>query len=364
MPDNGRILVINPGSTSTKLAVYNYTLSEPTLTLAHERQIAVEPGSIGEAPPIIDQVPSRTQQVTLFLQELNITPDLIMARGAPLRPLEGGIFGVNPDMLADIRSGKYANHASNLGALIGDQLAEIFKVPAFIADPITTDEFEPIARISGVPEIQRRSRSHALNIKACVRRICSDIDQRVESSRWVVAHLGGGISIAAVKYGRIVDVNDGLLGMGPFSPERAGALPLEGLLDLAASGELDLAQMKTKLSRESGLKAYLGTSDLRTIEKRILDGDAEADLVLKAMIYQIAKEMAAMAAVLDLNLSGFILTGGMAHSALVCQPLIEKFSSLAHVYVEAGENEGQALAEAGLRILLNHELPKKYFKDQ
>jgi butyrate kinase len=313
--------------------------------------------------PLHDQLDERMNQIEAFLLNEDVTPDLIMSRSAPLQPMEGGTYIVNELMLAQIRSLRFADHASNLGPLMGARLAEKFKIPVYISDPITTDEFQDIARISGVPEIQRRSRSHALNIKASARRVCETMGLAFRESQWIVAHLGGGISIAAVQNGRITDVNDALLGMGPFSPERAGALPLEGLLDLVFSSDLSPAALKRKLSKESGLKAYLGTADLRLIEARIDQGDEHAELIFQAMIYQISKEMAAMASTLHFKLDGFIITGGMAQSPEVCQQLEKNFSTLAPVYIQPGENEGLALAEAGLRILSGDETPKHYSTD-
>lgn len=359
MSATGSILTINPGSTSTKLAIYTYSLVPRELRLSREQSLELN----ATDRPLFDQLDERLNQIEAFLLQQNTTPDLIMSRSAPLQPMDGGSYTVNEDMLAQIRSLRFADHASNLGPLLGARLGEKFQIPVVISDPITTDEFHDIARISGVPEIQRRSRSHALNIKASTRRVCETMGLDFQQSRWIVAHLGGGISIAAVQDGRITDVNDALLGMGPFSPERAGALPLEGLLDLAFSSNLSLAELKRKLSKESGLKAYLGTSDLQLIEARIKQGDAHADLIFQAMVYQIAKEMAAMASTLHFKLDGFIITGGMAHSRTVYQQLEDTFSKLAPVYIQPGENEGLALAEAGLRILAGDERPKQYSID-
>lgn len=360
MQDTGTILVINPGSTSTKLAAYRFDLPTASLTLIAESQVAFPDAEATTVLAIKDELDQRYAQLLEFLATHGLSPSLIMARGAPLAPLEGGTYSVNQAMLADLESAKYSQHASNLAALMGARLGKTRDLPVFIADPITTDEFHAVARISGVPEIQRLSRSHALNIKASTRRVCEESAKDFAASRWVVCHMGGGISVAAVDGGRIIDVNDALLGMGPFSAERAGALPLAGLLALAFSGDYTRSQLEQKLSRASGLKGYLGSADLQEIENRIQSRDSQAQLIHAAMTYQIAKEIAAMASVLDFALDGIILTGGMAHSQLLVGTLKRKLGRIAPFYVQAGENEGLALAEAGLRILLNQETPKIY----
>ncbi len=243
-----------------------------------------------------------------------------------------------------------------MGARIGAEK----NIPVYITDPITTDEFEPLARISGVPSIQRKSRSHALNIKASLRRCCSRNHVEYGHSSWVVCHMGGGISIAAVKNARIIDVNDALLGMGPFGPERAGALPTAGLLDLVYGSNQERSAIENLLSKESGLMGYLGTSDLREVEDMVDGGDEEATLIFQAMVYQICKEIAAMASVLNFDLNGILLTGGMAHSQRLCDAISTGVQALGKIFVEAGQNEMKALAEAALRILGGSEKIKTY----
>ncbi len=360
MVPSGHILVINPGSTSTKLAIYSFATDSQSLTCIQQTTLDHSGVETCAAGPVLDQLDYRLKAVQKFLTSTKVSPDLIMARGAPLCPLEGGIYTVNQTMLHDLRSARYADHASNLAALIGHELAYDKDLPVYIADPITTDEFESVARISGVPGIQRKSRSHALNIKASTRRLCQQLHKSFSKSRWVVCHMGGGISVAALDNGRIIDVNDALLGMGPFSPERAGALPSSGLLELAFSGDYDHKKLTELLSKHSGLVGYLGTADLREVEARILAGDGEAQLIFQAMVYQIAKEIAAMASVLDFKLDGIMLTGGMAHSNLLCNALQEKLHRVATIHIEPGENELEALAEAGLRAILGDELVRNY----
>ncbi|MCF7808130.1 MAG: butyrate kinase [Candidatus Marinimicrobia bacterium] len=364
MKNSGHILVINPGSTSTKLAIYTFDSGLRDLKLAATENLDHSADSVHQDGPITDQLPLRLKGVHAFLKGKSFDIQLIMARSGPLKPMIGGTYAVSNDMLEDLQSGKYSNHASNLGALLGKELSHEFSAPVYVSDPITTDEFDPVARISGVPEIERKSRAHALNIKACVRKVCLSNNIAFEKSRWVVGHLGGGISIAAVRSGKLVDVNDALLGMGPFSPERAGALPIAGLLELAFSGVYDQASLSTKLSRNSGLKAYLGTTDLQQIEEQITQGNKEAKLVYEAMVYQIAKEIGAMASVLSFNLNGIILTGGMANSTKLCAEIISRVKDLTNIYIEAGENELQALAEAGYRIACGEEPILQYESEE
>ena len=367
MNKSGHILVINPGSTSTKLAIYSYHADAGDLGITGETNLEHNQDHFSDNGPVLDQLSARLEAIHQFLESLGkdaLDIQMIMARSAPLKPMLGGIYSVNEDMLEDLRTAKYSNHASNLAAILGEKIASEMGIPVFISDPITTDELNPLARFSGVPGIERKSRSHALNIKASTRKICDKHELPFEESNWVVCHMGGGISVAALKNGRIIDVNDALLGMGPFTPERAGALPIAGLLELAYSGEHDRASLESYLSRSSGLKGYLGTSDLKVIEARIQDGDEEAKLIYDAMVYQIAKEIGAMASVHAFHLTGVILTGGMANSTKLCLGISDRIATIADVYIEPGENELQALAEAGLRIVRGEEEVLSYRSDE
>ena len=360
MNSRGHILVINPGSTSTKLAIYTFELALRSMKLKQQTSIDHTSDDSIKDVSISDQFQPRLEAVELFLETEKIVPQLIMARGAPLEPIEGGVYAVNKIMLDEIVSGQHASHASNLAAMIGNKIANDLGIPVYIADPITTDEFEPLARISGVPGIVRKSRSHTLNIKASTRIICRRQNIDFSQSNWVVSHMGGGISVAAVRHGQIIDVNDALLGMGPFGPERAGALPIAGLLDLVYDKHYQRDALEVLLSSNSGLQGYLGSSDLRIIEERIAGGDEEADLIYSAMVYQISKEISAMASVLSFQLEGIVLTGGMAHSSRLCESISARIKTLAPVFIQAGENELQALADAGFRVLLG-EAPLKVY---
>lgn len=354
MNNSGNILVINPGSTSTKLGLFAYdpTGSVQEIASSHLDHTG---DNLPEAGPIADQLPLRLNSVRSFLEDQKIELSVIMARSAPLHPMAGGVYTVNETMVQDLLSMRYSNHASNLAALMAYELAAEFNIPTYISDPITSDELLPVARISGVPEITRKSRCHALNIKASTRKTCSREGIDYSHSSWVVCHLGGGISVVALKDGKLIDVNDALLGMGPFSPERAGSLPVSGLLDLAYSGKFSREELETKLSKKSGLKGYLGTADLAAVETKIRAGNRDAQIIYEAMLYQISKEIAAMASVLEFNISGILLTGGMTHSRKLCADLRQRLDKLGQVYIEEGENEMEALAQAGFRVLTGRE---------
>ena len=274
-----------------------------------------------------------------------------VGRGGPVKPLEGGTYKVDANLLEDLKSCKYANHASNLGGMIADKMAEDFNLKeSYIVDPVTTDNMWDKARLSGLPEIKRACRVHALNIKAVARNIAEQNGHDFYKANYVVAHLGGGISIAALEGGKIVDVNDGLLGMGPFSPERAGALPLRGVMKLCYSKPED--EVKKLLAKNSGLKAYLGTNDFRDVKKMVLDGNEEAIKVFEAFEYQIAKEIGAYCAAMKGKVDGIIITGGCAYFDKFTDNLKEYTGWMAPFFVYPGENELDALAEGAFRVII------------
>ena len=349
------VLVINPGSTSTKLAVYlrNRTLKEAT--------ISHNAAELRRLPQIIDQLDLRFDQLLEWIRPFEDSPWVAtVGRGGLLGPMEGGTYLIGQEMLRDLESARFGAHASNLGALMARRFADSRGLVSFVVDPVTVDNFSSIARISGVPEIERRCRSHALNIKAVAREASMELGKPFSESRFVIAHLGGGISVCALDGGRIIDVNDALLGMGPFSPERAGALPVGPLVDMAFSGIYTRESLLKKLSRESGMLAYLGTNDLREVEDRMRQGDEKASLVFSAMAYQIAKEIGAMAVVLSGRLDGIIITGGMIHSDLLFEELESRVAFLAPVIRHPGEREMEALARGAFRVLDGEETAKEY----
>lgn len=283
-----------------------------------------------------------------------------MGRGGPLRPVEGGVYTINDVMLRAYGSAHYANHASNLGALLAHRIAEQFEIPAYIVDPVTTDEFNPVARISGVPGIERKCRSHALNIKFCARKTAQDLELSIESTRFIVAHLGSGFSIAALESGRIIDVNDALLGMGPFSVERAGALPLSGMIELCYDKKIPKRDLQQLLSKKSGLKGYLGTNNFQEIENRIRAEDREAKSITDAMIYQIVKEIGGCYAILGGESNALILTGGLLQSEYLRSALTRNLAFISPHYVYPGSFELEALADGALRVLAGKLEPKEY----
>ena len=286
--------------------------------------------------------------------------DAIAARGGPLKPLPGGVYKINEKMLSDYRSCKFSNHSSNLAALTADKISHQFYVPAFIVDPVTTNEFIDVAKISGVPGIERKSRSHALNIKYCAQKTASEIDINITNTKFIVAHLGSGFSIAAVEGGKIIDVNDALLGMGPFSIERAGALPISGMLDKIFNSGKSRKELEELFSKESGLKGYLGTNNFQEIEQRIKDGDEEASLIVNTMIYQIVKEIGGLHTAFAGKTSALIITGGLANSKLLIEILSKYLNFIQPHIVYPGSFELEALASGIIDVLNNKEAVKDY----
>ena len=283
----------------------------------------------------------------------------VVGRGGLLKPMPGGTYKVTEAMIEDLKIGVQGEHASNLGGIIAKGIADEQGIPSFIVDPVAVDEFDDIARISGLPELPRKSLVHALNVKAVGRRAARDMGKELTDVNFIVAHLGGGISIAPVKQGRIVDVNNANDG-GPFSPERAGGVPVGDLIKLCYSGKYSQAELKKMTVGKAGLVGYLGTNDARDVIKMIENGDKKAELVFDAMAYQIAKEIGAMAAVLMGKVDAIVLTGGIAYSNLLCEKISKRVEFIAPVKVYAGEDEMLALAEGAQRILNNEEQAKIY----
>jgi butyrate kinase len=356
MSTKGYILVVNPGSTSTKLSIFKNEDLIVTSNLTHSSS------DIKKFEKIYDQKDMRTKLVLEWLGEENIAlEDLIavVGRGGLLRPMPGGTYTISQKMLADLEIGFQAEHASNLGGVIASEIAKKVNIPALIVDPVAVDEIVDVARISGLPEIPRRSLVHALNIKAVTRRVCTKLNKSFENSNYVVAHIGGGISVSPVENGRILDVNNANE-EGPFSPERTGGLPVGDLAKLAFSGKYTLKELKKKLTGEGGLVAYLNTNDGRIVDKMIEEGNAEAELIFKAMAYQIAKEIGAMATVLKGEIDAIILTGGLAHNKKLTTWISDMVCFMAPVELVPGEDEMLALAQGALRIINGEERAKVY----
>lgn len=350
------ILVINPGSTSTKIALFN------GLDLLKEVDITHQADDLAGFASNLEQLDFRFAAVEKALTEWNCQPTelkAVIGRGGPLKPLSGGVYHVGASLMQDLQSGKLVDHASILGGLIACRVAESAGIPAYIADPVSVDEFEEIARISGWPELPRISLSHSLNIKAVVAEVAAESGRKPEEMNYIVAHLGGGFSIAAHQKGRQIDVNNAN-DAGPFSPERCGTLPLTGLLKLACSGKYTFGELKKKLIGKGGLVAYLGTSDCREVARRIDAGDEKARLILEAMAYQIAKEIGAMATVMKGRVDAIILTGGVAHNPKVVPWIKERVEFIAPVIVKPGQNELKALAAHACRALADASIVKEY----
>jgi len=343
------ILVVNPGSTSTKLALF-----------ADEQQVAGEAihhDAAGSGPhnTLWDQFDRRWQTIHEWAASHVPSASAVAAMGGLLRPVKGGTYLVNQRMLADARANLQGEHAANLGCALAHRLAEGYRCPAYIVDPISVDEFEPLARYSGHPSIQRRTLSHALNIHAAARRAAAQLATPLDHSRLVVAHLGGGISVAPVRGGQIIDVNDASSD-GPFSPERTGGLPLQPFLDLCFHSSHSERDLRSLVMGRGGLVAYLGTNSALDVERRIQTGDGLARDVYQAMAYQIAKEIGAMTTVLAGDIQAIVLAGGLAASALLVNWIRQRVEFLAPVLVFPGEDEMAALA-AGALAAIRGEIP-------
>ncbi|KPU27251.1 butyrate kinase [Caloranaerobacter sp. TR13] len=352
-----RLLIINPGSTSTKIAIYDNEKPVLEETLRHSTE------ELAKYEKIYDQYEFRKNIILETLNEkgINLTKlSAVVGRGGLLKPIDGGTYKVNERMIEDLKVGVLGEHASNLGGILAHEIASQLNIPAFIVDPVVVDEMEDVARISGMPELERKSIFHALNQKAVARRAAKELGKAYDEVNLIVAHLGGGVSVGAHKKGRVVDVNNALDGEGPFSPERAGGLPVGDLAKLCFSGKYTLAEMKKKIKGNGGLVAYLGTNDAREVVKMIQNGDKKAELVYKAMAYQVAKEIGSLASVLEGKVDGIILTGGIAYDKEFTKWIIDRVSFISKVFVYPGEDEMIALAEGGLRVLRGEEEAKVY----
>lgn len=350
-------LIINPGSTSTKLAVFKNR--EPVFT----EMIRHSGGDLSRFENIIGQFPYRLRLVNSALDKSGIKPAelaAVVGRGGLLRPIPGGTYLVNEEMTEDLKAEPRGSHASNLGGLIAFSMAGELGIPAFIVDPVCVDEMDPITRLSGMPENPRESLFHALNQKAVARRTAEDMEREYTEINLIVAHLGGGISVGAHLKGRVVDVNNAIPGEGPFSPERSGGVPVRKLVEMCFSGRYSRDDMLKKIMGSGGLAAYLGTNDAMEVEKRVNQGDDEARLIYEAMAYQIAKEIGACSAVLRGEVDAVVITGGLAYSSMLVSWIEKRVSFIAPVKIYPGEDEMEALAAGGLRVLTGQEKAKTY----
>jgi len=355
-----RVLVINPGSTSTKLALYD----DKELLIEEELSHSTE--DLKGFKRVFDEKKFRADIVKEFLSSNDIpisTLSGIAGRGGVLKPIAGGsCYRVNEKMINDLAAGKYGEHASNLGALIADEISKENDIPAFILDPVVVDEMFHLARYSGLPELPRKSILHALNQKAVAREYATSIGKKYDQVNLIVAHLGGGISVGAHKKSLVVDVNNALNGDGPFTPERSGGLPVQQLAELCFSGEYKLDEIKKMIKGKGGVAAYLGTNDLRLVENRALEGDEKYYEVLEAMTYQIAKEICFLIpAFQGEEIDAVIVTGGAARAKFITDRLIKwlKPSGL-KVVIAPGEREMTALRDGVLRVLSGEDTEKIY----
>ena len=353
-----QILAINPGSTSTKIAVYD---DEKPILLRTIRHTAEE---LSKFEDVIYEFPFRKQLVIdeLKRQDIPLQFDAVIGRGGLVKPIAGGTYEINQAMLDDTHSGiAMHNHACNLGCLIAYDIAkDIPGCRSFIADPGVVDELNDYARISGSPLMNRICIWHALNQRAIAKRFAKEIGRRYDDMRLIICHLGGGISIAAHDHGRAVDANNALDGEGPFSPERAGSLPAADLIRLCFSGKYTEAQLLKRVAGQAGLTAHLGSNDMRAIEKRISEGDEHAKLIVDAMIYHVAKNIVAEGAVLCGKIDAILLTGGLARSEYIITGLRRRIDFLAPVYCYPGEDEMEALAMNALEVLRGRQEAKVY----
>lgn len=342
---NLRILAINPGSTSTKIAIYKNIDEEFTITIRH----SVE--DLKNYKRIFDQYEFRKQVIIKAIEDAQCDIkkiNAVVGRGGLVRPIPSGVYRVNQKMLDELRNEVYGEHASNLGAILAYEIAKTIgdNIPAFIVDPVVVDELDDIARISGHPELPRISIFHALNQKAVARRFAREISKNYSDLCLIVVHLGGGITVGVHKYGRVVDVNNGLDGEGPFSPERSGTLPAGQLVRLCFSGKYTYSEVRKMLVGGGGFVAYLGTNSAIEVEDRIQKGDSFARLIYEAMAYQIAKEVGAGSTVLKGNVDAILITGGLSNSSYLVQLIKERVSFIAPIYTFPGEDEMFALSEA------------------
>lgn len=350
------VLAINPGSTSTKIALYEEERPLLDLNLRHSTE------ELSRFPNIIDQLDWRRGLILEALRDNGF--DLkrlsaVIGRGGLIRPVPAGVYEVNSRMRYDLRHAQM-KHACNLGGLLAAQIAHMARVKAYIADPPVVDEMDDVARVTGMPMCTRKPIFHALNQKAIARLHCERTGAVYEKSNLIVAHMGGGISVAAHRQGRIVDVNNALDGDGPFAPDRAGSLPSSELIKVCYSGQYTREELLKFISSRGGLVAYLGTNSVMQVMERIAEGDQRAKKMMEAMCYNISKQIGAMAAALDGRVNAILLTGGIAYNAPVVEYVRTRCSFIAPVAVYPGENELEALVMNALVVLRGTVEPKVY----
>ena len=347
------ILTINPGSTSTKIALFKDNELEFEQVLRHPAE------ELNQVSKLIDQYEYRKEKIINFLEEKNITlKDLhaISCRGGLIGPIPSGTYTINDSLFTRLSTDVV--HASNLAGIIGYNLSKELGIPSYITDPVTVDEMAPIAKVTGIPGIERKSKFHALNQKAIARRAAKQLNRKYDESNFIVIHIGGGISIGAHEKGKVIDVNNVIDGDGPMAPTRAGSIPVEAVIDLCFSGKYTRTELKEYVSQRAGLTDYLGTSDVRDVQEMMEQGNEQAKMLYEAMAYQICKNVGAMATVLKGKIDAIVVTGGVAYSKQFIRLLKERIDFLGEVIVIPGEEEMLALAEGALRVLTGEEEAK------
>jgi len=351
-----RVLAINPGATSSKFAVFD----DGKIVL--KKVVEHQGAALQDFSRVIDQFQYRSDLITDALKEANIpleSLDAVVARGGLLKPMQGGTYAVNELMLADLKKAERGEHASNLGAVIADNIAKSLGIPAFIVDPVAVDELQPVARVSGFPDLERGSMSHALNMKAVARKVAAELGKPYPEANLVVAHLGTGVSMSVHQGGKMIDIVDGKE-EGAFSPDRCGGLPASQLVKLCYSGKYTYDEIKGKLFGSGGFYAYLGTKDARDLERMADEGDEKAELLLQAFCYQVAKDIGSLATVVKGKVDRIILTGGMAYSKKLVQDITERVAFIAPIVVIPGEEELESLSAGALRVLNGEEQAQAY----
>ena len=352
-----KILIINPGSTSTKIGVYEDETQVMEETLRHSTE------EIAKYETIYAQKDFRKEVILNVLKEKNVDLndiDVVVGRGGLLKPIPGGTYATTPELLEDLKIGKQGQHASNLGGILAHEIAAEFNVPSYIVDPVVVDELQDVARLSGHPLFPRISIFHALNQKAVAKRYAKEVGKAYEDLNLIVVHMGGGVSVGAHKNGKVIDVANALDGDGTFSPERSGGLPSGSLMKLCFSGEYTKEEVGKMINGNGGFNAYVGTNDMRELLKMAENNDEKAQLVMDAFHYQLEKEIGAMAVVLGGKVDQIILTGGIAYSANTQNHMKNAVEWIAPVTIYPGEDELLALAQGALRVMNGEEEAKVY----
>lgn len=350
-------LIINPGSTSTKIGVFEDE------TLLFEETLRHSTEEIAKYASIVDQKDFRKDIIINLLKEKDFdihSLNMVVGRGGMLKPIPGGTYEVSDELLEDLKIGKQGQHASNLGGILAREIGDSIQVPSYIVDPVVVDELEPTSRYSGVPELPRTSVFHALNQKAVAKRYAKETGKAYDSLNLIVVHMGGGVSVGAHRQGKVVDVFNALDGDGAFSPERAGAVPSGALIKMCFSGQYTEKEVYKKIVGGGGFNAYCNTNDMRDVEKMVQNGDTKAAEIREAFIAQVAKDIGSMACILKGKVDQIIVTGGIAYDKVVVAGLKERAEWIAPMTIYPGEDELLALVQGGLRVLNGEEKAMEY----